>query len=121
MNSVQIEIVGLIAASFTTLAFVPQVFKIWKNRNISGVSISMYVFVLWSFRTTQLVRGSSQVSAKLAQKNVANKLGRSRAGDAFAARSFARAYASAYPHACMHARAYVREYVSIQVCQHPIM
>ena len=46
MNSVQIEIVGLIAASFTTLAFVPQVFKIWKNRNISGVSISMYVIIL---------------------------------------------------------------------------
>jgi MtN3 and saliva related transmembrane protein len=46
MNSVQIEIVGLIAASFTTFAFVPQVFKIWKNRNISGVSISMYVIML---------------------------------------------------------------------------
>ena len=46
MNSIQIEIVGLIAASFTTLAFVPQVFKIWKNRNISGVSISMYVIML---------------------------------------------------------------------------
>ena len=46
MNSVQIEIVGLIAASFTTLAFIPQVFKIWKNRNISGVSISMYLIML---------------------------------------------------------------------------
>ena len=46
MNSIQIEIVGLIAASFTTFAFVPQVFKIWKNRNISGVSISMYVIML---------------------------------------------------------------------------
>ena len=46
MNSVQIEIVGFIAASFTTFAFVPQVFKIWKNRNISGVSISMYVIML---------------------------------------------------------------------------
>ena len=46
MNSVQIEVVGLIAASFTTFAFVPQVFKIWKNRNISGVSISMYLIML---------------------------------------------------------------------------
>jgi MtN3 and saliva related transmembrane protein len=46
MNSVQIEIVGLIAASFTTFAFVPQVFKIWKNRNTSGVSISMYLIML---------------------------------------------------------------------------
>ncbi len=46
MNTIQIEIVGLIAASFTTFAFVPQVFKIWKNRNASGVSISMYVIML---------------------------------------------------------------------------
>jgi len=46
MNSVQIEIVGLIAASLTTFAFIPQFFKIWKNRNISGVSISMYVIML---------------------------------------------------------------------------
>lgn len=46
MNSLQIEIIGLIAASFTTFAFVPQVFKIWKNSNSSGVSISMYVIML---------------------------------------------------------------------------
>ena len=46
MNAIQIGIVGLIAASFTTFAFVPQVFKIWKNRNASGVSISMYVIML---------------------------------------------------------------------------
>ncbi|OUV62014.1 MAG: hypothetical protein CBC79_06905 [Gammaproteobacteria bacterium TMED119] len=46
MNAIQIEIVGLIAASFTTFAFVPQVFKIWKNSNASGVSISMYVIML---------------------------------------------------------------------------
>ena len=46
MNTIQIEIVGLIAASFTTFAFVPQVFKIWKNSNASGVSISMYVIML---------------------------------------------------------------------------
>ena len=46
MNSLQVEIIGLIAASFTTFAFVPQVFKIWKNSNTSGVSISMYVIML---------------------------------------------------------------------------
>tara|TARA_B100001939_G_scaffold329072_1_gene324961 strand:+ start:578 stop:847 length:270 start_codon:yes stop_codon:yes gene_type:complete len=46
MNSLQVEIIGLIAASFTTFAFVPQVFKIWKNSNASGVSISMYVIML---------------------------------------------------------------------------
>ena len=46
MNSLQVEIIGLIAASFTTFAFVPQVFKIWKNSNAGGVSISMYVIML---------------------------------------------------------------------------
>ncbi len=46
MNSLQVEIIGLIAASFTTFAFVPQVFKIWKNSNARGVSISMYVIML---------------------------------------------------------------------------
>tara|TARA_B100000575_G_scaffold146779_1_gene117149 strand:+ start:1249 stop:1518 length:270 start_codon:yes stop_codon:yes gene_type:complete len=46
MNSLQVEIIGLIAASFTTFAFVPQVFKIWKNSNASGVSITMYVIML---------------------------------------------------------------------------
>ena len=46
MNNLQVEIIGLIAASFTTFAFVPQVFKIWKNSNASGVSISMYVIML---------------------------------------------------------------------------
>lgn len=46
MDSLQVEIIGLIAASFTTFAFVPQVFKIWKNSNARGVSISMYVIML---------------------------------------------------------------------------
>lgn len=46
MNPIQTEIIGLIAACFTTFAFVPQVFKILKNRNASGVSVSMYVIML---------------------------------------------------------------------------
>ena len=46
MNSVQIELIGLIAASFTTFAFVPQVVKVWKNSNISGVSLTMYFIML---------------------------------------------------------------------------
>ena len=32
MSDFQIEIIGLIAATFTTVAFIPQVLKIWKNR-----------------------------------------------------------------------------------------
>ena len=46
MNTIQIEIIGLFAASLTTFAFVPQVFKILKNRNSTGVSVSMYIIML---------------------------------------------------------------------------
>ena len=46
MNTIQIEIIGLLAAGFTTFAFVPQAFKIWKNRNAMGVSVLMYVIML---------------------------------------------------------------------------
>ena len=46
MSDFQIEIIGLIAATFTTVAFIPQVLKIWKNRDASGVSVSMYVIML---------------------------------------------------------------------------
>lgn len=46
MSDFQIEIIGLIAATFTTVAFIPQVMKIWKKRDASGVSVSMYVIML---------------------------------------------------------------------------
>ena len=46
MSDFQIEIIGLIAATFTTVAFIPQDLKIWKNRDASGVSVSMYVIML---------------------------------------------------------------------------
>ena len=46
MSDFQIEIIGLIAATFTTVAFIPQVLKIWKNRDAAGVSVSMYVIML---------------------------------------------------------------------------
>jgi MtN3 and saliva related transmembrane protein len=45
-------IVGLAAAVLTTLAFVPQVVKVWKTRSTSDISLKMYVAftlgsVLW--------------------------------------------------------------------------
>ena len=46
MSDFQIEIMGLIAATFTTIAFVPQFLKIWQKNDASGVSISMYVIML---------------------------------------------------------------------------
>lgn len=37
------EIVGLIAAVLTTSAFVPQVYKTWKTKDVEGVSLSMFI------------------------------------------------------------------------------
>ena len=45
-NKILVEVVGLLGAMFTTLAFVPQVVKIWKNRSSEGISLSMYVCML---------------------------------------------------------------------------
>lgn len=41
-----IEIIGLIAAACTTLAFVPQVFKAWKNKSTQDISLTMYLVLL---------------------------------------------------------------------------
>ena len=38
-----IEILGLVAAIFTTSAFVPQVFKIWKHKSTKDISLVMYL------------------------------------------------------------------------------
>lgn len=43
MTPWQIEIIGLVAAVLTTFAFVPQVLKIWRNKNAAGVSLTMYL------------------------------------------------------------------------------
>jgi MtN3 and saliva related transmembrane protein len=36
------DIVGCIAAALTTAAFVPQAFKSWQTRDLSGISLPMY-------------------------------------------------------------------------------
>ena len=46
------EIVGLSAAFLTTSAFIPQVYKIYKEKNADGISLTMYVIlftgvILW--------------------------------------------------------------------------
>ena len=45
-------ILGLCAATLTTVAYVPQVIKIWKFKDTHSISLSMYVvlcvgFILW--------------------------------------------------------------------------
>ncbi|MCL6273950.1 SemiSWEET transporter [Muricauda sp. 2012CJ35-5] len=37
-----IEIIGLIAATLTTSAFVPQVVKTWKTKSTKDISLTMY-------------------------------------------------------------------------------
>lgn len=41
-----IEIIGLIAATLTTSAFVPQVYKAFKNKSTADISLTMYLVLL---------------------------------------------------------------------------
>lgn len=46
------EIVGLIAATLTTWAYVPQVYKTWKSKSALSLSLTMYLtmfvgIILW--------------------------------------------------------------------------
>ncbi|MGB5821014.1 MAG: SemiSWEET transporter [Saonia sp.] len=48
----KIEILGLLAATFTTAAFLPQVYKAWKYKSTRDISLTMYLvlflgLVLW--------------------------------------------------------------------------
>ncbi len=38
-----IEILGLVAAVFTTSAFVPQVYKTWKSKSAKELSLTMFL------------------------------------------------------------------------------
>ena len=50
--SFNIELIGFIAAILTTVAFIPQVYKVWQTKSVSGMSLTMYLIffcgvVLW--------------------------------------------------------------------------
>lgn len=38
-----VELIGLLAATFTTAAFVPQVIQLWRTRNADGISLPTFV------------------------------------------------------------------------------
>ena len=47
-----IEVIGLVAATLTTGAFVPQVYKVFKNKSTADISLTMYTvlfigLILW--------------------------------------------------------------------------
>ena len=41
--SFNIELTGFIAAILTTVAFIPQVYKVWQTKSVSGMSLTMYL------------------------------------------------------------------------------
>lgn len=52
MENNYLTILGFIAATFTTISFVPQVIKIWKTNETSSISLEMFLLfafgvVLW--------------------------------------------------------------------------
>jgi MtN3 and saliva related transmembrane protein len=52
MDITNIEIMGLIAATLTTAAFLPQVYKTWKTKDVSSLSLPMFLMffvgiILW--------------------------------------------------------------------------
>jgi MtN3 and saliva related transmembrane protein len=42
MNAVLIEMLGYVAATLTTISFLPQAWLIWKTRSAKSVSLGMY-------------------------------------------------------------------------------
>lgn len=43
MNS--LDLLGLIATCFTTSSFIPQVWQIWKTRDVSAISLPTYLII----------------------------------------------------------------------------
>ena len=41
--SFNIEIIGFLAAALTTTSFVPQVYRIWKTKEVKDISFMMYL------------------------------------------------------------------------------
>jgi MtN3 and saliva related transmembrane protein len=64
-----IEIVGLIAAILTTTAYVPQVIKTWKTKNVSNLSLTMYI-VMFSGVMMWLTYGILQHSIAIVLANI---------------------------------------------------
>ncbi len=40
------EVIGFIAAACTTLAFVPQVVRVWRTRSAEDISLAMYLILV---------------------------------------------------------------------------
>ena len=40
-----LDVLGLVATCFTTSSFVPQVWRTWKTRDVSGISLPTHVII----------------------------------------------------------------------------
>lgn len=40
-----LDLLGLVATCFTTSSFVPQVWRTWKTRDVSGISLPTYLII----------------------------------------------------------------------------
>ncbi|WP_298433270.1 SemiSWEET transporter [Ottowia sp.] len=40
-----LDLLGLVATGFTTSSFVPQVWRTWKTRDVSGISLPTYLII----------------------------------------------------------------------------
>ncbi len=40
-----LDVLGLVASAFTTSSFVPQVWRTWKTRDVSGISLPTYLII----------------------------------------------------------------------------
>jgi len=45
MNTETIELIGMIAGVLTTLAYVPQVVKVWRSRSARDISLGMFLLM----------------------------------------------------------------------------
>lgn len=41
----ELDLLGLVATAFTTSSFVPQVWRTWKTRDVSGISLPTYLII----------------------------------------------------------------------------
>ncbi len=63
-----VEWIGFVAAALTTGAFLPQTFKVWKNKSAKDLSLSMYVAMLLGI-TLWLIYGISIDSPSMITAN----------------------------------------------------
>jgi MtN3 and saliva related transmembrane protein len=45
VHMTSLDVLGLIATCFTTSSFVPQVWRTWRTRDVSGISLVTYVVI----------------------------------------------------------------------------